>query len=263
MNELSAAGLSETEAKTYKALLTRKAWLPSELAKNVSETRTNIYKILDRLVALELAERLDEHKKLHYRAGNPTRLLELARELRRERERAEQYLESTAHELMRDYVKTHEQAAVQFFQGKDDIVNIFNEIAHAKTPVLFLHTRAGIDFYGFNYMHNLRMLAVEAGVQRFALTPDSIEAPLDYKQNDKQYKLRRTWLREEDYTAQVEWGVFDDKIYIISYGQEALGMIIESRQIANAFREIYALLEQGERAQPWHAELPIAPHKKI
>ncbi len=257
MNDLSAAGLNETEAKTYKALLARKAWLPSELAKNVSETRTNIYKILDKLTSLGLAERLDEHKKLTYRAANPSRLLELSRELRAKREQAEQSLEANSHELIRQYVATQEQAAVQFFQGKNEIAKIFHEIANSKTRVLFLHTRAGIDFYGFNYMHDLRMLAVDAGVKRYALAPDSDKSPMNYKEMDKKANLIRTWLREEDYTAQVEWGVFDDKLYIISYGNEALGMIIESSQIAVAFRQIYALIDQGEKAQSWHTTLPL------
>lgn len=260
MEDLSAAGLSATEAKTYKALLTRKSWLPSELAKNVQETRTNMYKILDKLTGLGLAERLDEHKKLHYRATNPARLLELARELRAKREQAEQSLEASSHELMRQYVATQEQAAVQFFQGKEEISSIFEEIASSATPVQFMSTVSGIDFYGYDVMHNLRMLAVHNKVKRYALTPDTRLATVDYNDTDKLFHLKRTWLQDNDYTAPVEWGVFDDKLYIISYGSEALGMIIESPQIARAFRQIYALLDRGQRLLPDYTSLPRLAH---
>jgi sugar-specific transcriptional regulator TrmB len=74
MTNLSAAGLTETEAKFYTALLEKKTWLPAELAKFVNETRTNSYKILDKLVEQGLAERFDQNKKLHYRAVNPAQL---------------------------------------------------------------------------------------------------------------------------------------------------------------------------------------------
>lgn len=261
MDDLSAAGLNQTEAKTYKALLTRKQWLPSELAQTVSETRTNVYKILDGLVAQGLAERLDEHKKLHYRAANPARLLELARDIRTAREQAEQTLQANSHELMRQYVATQEQAAVQFFQGKVEIARIFEDIAHAKTSVKFLHTLAGSDFYGYDYMFGLRQLAVSAGVKRSALAPDTNVGTSNYKATDAKLLLNRTWLRAEDYTAPVEWGVYDDKLYIISYDSEALGMVIESPQIANAFRQMYRIMERGQKAQPWYDTLPTLAGK--
>ncbi len=111
-------------------------------------------------------------------------------------------------------------------------------------------------------MHDLRMLPVRAGVKRIALTPDTSLATADYAKTDDLFLLTRTWLRRTDYTAPVEWGVFNDKLYIISYGEEALGMIIESPQIANAFKQLYKLLERGQRSQPWYNTLPQLAKKK-
>ena len=65
MINLSAAGLNETEANVYQTLLSKKLWKPSDLAKSVGETRTNIYKILDRLVELGLASRLKQRNSLN------------------------------------------------------------------------------------------------------------------------------------------------------------------------------------------------------
>ena len=137
-----------------------------------------------------------------------------------------------------------------------EIGGIFNAIAAATTDVSFIHTPSGIDFYGFSELHNLRMLAVEAGVQRLALTPDAPSATSDYKLSDPQVLLERTWLKAGDYTAPVEWGTFDDKIYIISYGHEAMGLIIESPQIAAAFKELFELIKRGQKLLPEYCELP-------
>lgn len=262
MTTLQAAGLSETEAQVYEALLTQTEWQPSALAKNVSETRTNMYKILDRLVVLGLAQRFDKNKKLHYRATNPSRLVELAHELRAKREKSEKELELSVQDLTRTFVKTHEQPGIRFYQGKEEIKEIFSELAQSSEPIKFIHTPAGIDFYEYDHMHNLRMLAVNAGVERIALTPDTPLATSDYQETDSLFHLTRTWLGQNDYTAPVEWGVFEDKLYIISYGQEALGVVIQSVQIAGAFKQLFKLLERGQHAQPWYDSLPRLAQKK-
>lgn len=256
MIDLSAAGLSTTEAKCYTALLEKKEWKPSDLAKNVQETRTNTYKILDNLVALGLAERFDKDKKLHYRATNPMKLLELARARRAAIEKSEKELELQADSLVQEYVKNHEQAGVRYFQGEQGIKEIFSEVARSSEEVVFVHTKAGVDFYGFSQMHNLRMMAVNAGVRRRALTPDNASAPKDWATTDPAVLLERTWLQEDDYTKPVEWGAFEDKLYIISYGDEALGMVIQSKQIATAFKQLFSIMERGQKLLPDYSKLP-------
>lgn len=257
MTNLEAAGLSETEAKVYTVLLSRPDWQPSVLAQFVDETRTNTYKILDRLVELRLADRYDKAKKLHYRAANPSRLIELAQELRERRISAEQALELNVQQLTQAYIKANEQPGVRFYQGEAAIGDIFKDIAKASEEVLFVHTAAGADFYSFKTMHNLRMLAANAGVKRRALTPDNESATKNYKETDSKVLLSRTWLKKDDYTAPVEWGVFDDKLYIISYGKEALGITIESQQIADAFKQLYGLIDRGQKLLPNYRSLPL------
>lgn len=261
MEDLSAAGLNPTESKCYRALLAKPAWLPSELAKNVQETRTNVYKILDKLCGLKLAERLENDKKLRFRAANPARLIELSQELRSKREQAEQNLELQTQALMAEYIKVHEQPGVSYYQGQAEIGKIFDAIAQSKEEVVFIHTTAGTDFYGFNIMHELRMKAVRAGVPRRGLTPDSPQATIDYAETDPKVSLQRTWLDAHDYTAPVEWGAFDNKLYIISYGNEAMGMIIESQQIAGSFKQLFGLLERGQKLQPGYNKLPKLAQK--
>lgn len=256
MNTFSAAGLSETEARCYEALLTKSDWKPSKLALVVNESRTNCYKILEKLESFGLAKKLENTTTSRFRANNPARLIELAHQKRLEQEQAEKELQLSVQDLTSKYIKIHDQAGIQHYQGLDEITHIFDEIANATTDVLFVHTRSGDDYYGFKAMHNLRMRAVNNGVQRKALTPDTDIATSDYETFDPTVLLSRTWLRSEDYDAPVEWGTYDDKVYIINYGKEALGVTLQSKAIAKAFRELFAMLESGQHAQPWYKELP-------
>lgn len=256
MIDLTAAGLNETEVKCYTALLERDSWKPSDLAAHIHETRTNCYKILDRLVEYGLAKRFDRAKKLHYRANNPSRLLELAREQRVARQQAEKQLELHSQQLLTKYIQVHEQAGVRFFQGKKELKMIYMDQIESKDPIYIIRPDHNMDIYDFDYMSDIRHLARKSGIRRYAITPDREKAPVNYKESDPFMLLTRTWIKPEDYTAPVEWNVYGSKVAIMSFGNEAIGMIIESPQIAEAFRQLYALLDTGIRRDPDYANLP-------
>lgn len=262
MLNLRAAGLSETESKCYEVLIKEPFWTPSKMAPIVNESRTNVYKILDKLVVLGLAKKYDKNKKIHYQATNPANLLALSREMRSQREQDEKQLDLDVQNLLKTYTTTHEQPGIKYYQGKNEIGAIFDQIASSTEEVLFVHTTSGVDYFGFDTMHALRMRAVKNGVKRRALTPDTPLATVDYKKTDSRVLLERTWLRQRDYEIPVEWGAFDETLYIIVYGQDALGITIQSEPIAKAFRQLFKIMESGQRLQPWYQQLPVRANKQ-
>lgn len=262
MIDLSAVGLNDTEAKCYSALLAKKEWMPALLAQEIKESRTNCYKLLDKLAEVGLAERFDKNKKLHYRATNPARLVQLLHERREAEAKARRELEIGVQDLMDEYLKVHEQAGVRYFQGKEDLKKIYEDQVADKRPIYFINALSAIDYYGYGHMHTLRMLPVKAGIPRHTITPDTKKAHANWQEVDQKALLARTWLKEDDYTAPVEWGAYGNKVYIVSFGEEASGMIIESPQIADSFRQLFKLLDRGQRAQPWYHQLPRLAQKQ-
>ncbi len=254
--DLTAAGLSDTEASVYTALLTKPEWKPSELAKATGETRTNMYKILDRLVELQLATRFDLHKKLHYRAESPVRLGTLARERKDEVSLQERQLRGNLHSLLKTYYEQHEQPSVRFFQGKEGIKEVFAEQVRLRQPIQFLKTRADIAFFGFEFMHEVRNLAPKAGIKRKVFYPDAPEVPVNTEESDREMLLERVWYDMNDYTAPVEWSVYGDKVSIISFGREAIATVIDSPQVAESLRQIFAMLERGQKSLPNYKSKP-------
>lgn len=244
MTNLSAAGLTSSEANCYVILLTRKVWKPAELAKSVSETRTNCYKLLDKLVGLGLAERFDKDKKLHYRAVNPARLLELAHESRVAREKADKELELNAQTLMTTYYKSQEQAGIRYFQGKEGMKQIFEDMLVTQQPIYLLRSPSDVKFYDEVFFGDFRARRAEAGIITYAVTPDVASANPD-KAIDLQNKFIRTWISPNSYNAAVEWDIYGDKVALISYTTEALGIIIESPHIAESFRQLLKLVQSS------------------
>lgn len=256
---LTAAGLNKTEATIYESLLKRKEWKPAELAKNVGETRTNMYKILDKLTAVGLAKKFDKNNKIHYRATNPTQLIQLSQNLRSERAQQEKELELAAQQLLNSYIKIHEQPGIRFFIGKEQIGEVYEDQVQDANPIYFMLSPKAIDFYGFERMHSLRMLAVNAGIPRYAITPDNLRVPANYIESDKKALLTRTWLAQQDYTAPLEWGVYGNKVYFVTFGEDALGMIIESEAMAKGFMQMYNIIESGQKAKSSYSKLPKLP----
>jgi sugar-specific transcriptional regulator TrmB len=253
---LFAAGIQGTLAKAYIALLNVEAVSPSEFAHTIGESRPNTYKLLDELVERGLSKRFDIGKKLHYQAESPTHLLTLARERKDALMAEETQLKTAIPNLLKQYYTTHEQPSVRFYQGKEGIKEIYLEQIEEAKPIQFLKTRADIEFFGFQFMHEIRILAPRANISRHAFTPDAPEVPIDVEEADKKYLLSRTWYLQDDYTAPVEWSVFGNKVSIISFGKEAVGMVIESAQIAESLRQMFGLLDEGLKRRPGYKKLP-------
>lgn len=260
--DLSVAGLNETESKCYLALLESDEWKPSELGRYIGITRTNSYKVLESLEDKGLVERTGNGKTLSFRATHPARLVQLSNDKKREHEDLETKLKIDLEALITTYAKSQDSPGIRMYYGKDEIKQIFVDIAESKTPVYFISTIAGIDFYGYEHMHHLRMMAVRNRVMRYALTPDTSLATMDYRVTDKQFHLHRTWLEYEDYIAPVEWGTFDDKLYIISFGKDAMGVVIQSPFIAAGFLQLFKLIQRGQLAKSDYEKLPKLAHTK-
>lgn len=73
---LRKAGLTESQAKGYLALIQHGSLSPGELAERTNETRTNGYMICEKLEKLGLATKKDG-KKTVYMPESPTRLKQL------------------------------------------------------------------------------------------------------------------------------------------------------------------------------------------
>lgn len=256
MMNLSAAGLNATEAKMYQTLLSRPEWKPVSIAKVVGESRTNTYKILDTLTEMGLAQKYDKAKVIHYRANHPSRLIELAEERKAAARSAEAVLVASSQALLAEYLQVHEQPGIRYYTGKEGIEQIYRDQIKEAQPISMLITKEDRALYGYDFMHSIRSLAPDAGIPRRAFTPDVPEIPRNIADSDRRRMLERTWYLTSDYTAPVEWGVYGDKTSIISFGEEAIGMVIESPQIAESVRQIFKIMQEGLRNRPGYGVLP-------
>lgn len=264
MNEqiLIDAGLTKPQARTYKKLVENGPTAPPALAKLINESRTNTYKLLESLEEIGLVSRDETHKKLRYWANNPTVLADNWKRRVQEVKSAEKRIQGSMPELIDNYMRHSEQPGVRYFYGKEGIEQVYNDQLADKQPISFIMSIGVRNHFGIQAMHEIRNRFPKLGIKRKVFYPDVAQSLLPneervtVEESDRLMLLERIWLEPEDLVEPVEWSVYGNKVSVISLGQEMLGMVIESKQIADSFREILDLLEKKIVQEPGYDKLP-------
>ena len=240
---LRKAGLTESQAKGYLALIGHGTLSPVELAETTGESRTNGYMICEKLASLGLATK-KEGKKALFVPAHPSALEALAEKRRKILVRNEQEVKQGLSPLI-DLFYTHtEQPGTRVLQGSDGIKTILQEILEAKHDVYFIRTRADISTdIPYEYFAKYREKRAELGIHTYALTPKTPRA-VESSEHDEELLFHRTWFEPEAYTAPVEIDVYGDKVALISYGETQMATIIQSPPVAEAMRQLILLMRQ-------------------
>ncbi len=264
MNEeiLQQAGLTKAETAIYTILVKNSPATPPKLADMAGESRTNTYKLLDTLEEKGLVARDNTQKKLRYWANNPSNLLENLKRQRADMEAAEKRYQDSLPNMINEYFKYSEQPSIRYFHGKEGVKEVYADQLATSLPITFIYSPEVVQSFGPHDMHVIRNQFPRHGIDRHVFFPDTEPAidpnektiPID--QSDTLMRTTRTWLHEGDLSAPVEWAMYGNKLSIISFGTELIGMIIESPQITASFREILALLDQKIRIEPGYDKLP-------
>lgn len=248
--KLIAAGLSEHQALAYALLLEQGEISPPVAAKELKLSRTNTYKVFDRLIEMGLATRVEKAKRFAYLPSNPSSLTRLAAESRNEVMRQEQAVRDVINELTAKYRQHTDQPDIKIVTGKSAVADAYRSQIKEGECIYFLRSTSDIATMGFDNMSAIRSEPERHGIERFGITPDQSTKP------SRESALNRTWVRGEDYTAPVEWSVSGENLMIVIFGDEPHAITIENPLVANGFRQIWHLLNDCLRSMPYYSKLP-------
>lgn len=241
---LVSLGLNDAQAKAYLTLTQYGSLTPPELAVKIKESRSNTYKVLDKLAELRLVHKVDAAKKLVYRASNPSSLEALSKKQRDLALAREDQVRQAMPKLLTFFYTYSEQPGVRFFTGSEGIKHIFNDMLRTRQDIYLVRSPADVSFYDEHYFERFRRQRAKLGIKTYAITPDLANANHN-PVIDEANLFQRTWIGKEDYTSSVEWNAYGNKLAIISYGEEAIGMIIDSPQIAASFKQLFELTHKS------------------
>lgn len=246
------AGLTESQARGYLALIEHGALSPAQLAEKTGESRTNAYMICDKLASLGLASKKDV-KKATYSPNHPSALETLAEKRRKALVRNEQEVKNNLSSLIDLFYTTNELPGTRTLQGIEGIKEVYLDTLREKQEIYLLRTTADTPDLGIHYLDNYREQRAGVGIHTYALTPFT-PIGLQHKQSGEDDKklFHRTFLPDHTYTAPVEIDVYGDKVALIAFGDTQMATIIDSPPIAEAMRQVLRLLAATLQASPYN-----------
>lgn len=250
---LTQMGLTPAQARTYLELVKAGSLTPPQLAKKIGESRTTAYMALARLEEVGLAKKSEKAKKATYEPASPSALAGFLTKRQQELARVEESYRDALPNLLSYYYTFRGKPGVKFFEGEDGLEKVYEDILRTREPVDIVQTPADEQYFGSvtesdsilrKYLDKRAALDI-----RSQMLTSATSGPKGWsKKDDERLKRVVTPFPPTAYTAPVELSVYGNKISFISFGDETIGTIIESPQIAQAMRELYAMAQVGARA---------------
>lgn len=135
-----------------------------------------------------------------------------------------------------------EQPGVRFFQGKDGIIKMYEDQLRTKRDIYFLRSESDVNVMGktiYKVIENRHKL----GIKVYGIEADEADNIEFSRNNDTRLGREMVFYPKGTYTAPVNIYTYGNKTALISYGEEIVGTIVESPQIADAFVQIHSMLK--------------------
>ncbi len=238
LQSLVKFGLSEKEARVYLALLQLGPSSVTEVAKKSKVTRTNAYHLLSALELRGLVNSHEEKSKMIYSAESPERIMIMLKEDISAKKRMLEEAENIIPELKTMFNDPEGRLKVRFYEGVEGVISAYEDTLTAKSPILAYasveHQHAFFPGYFPEYYKRRTMRGIPVKCI-LAYTKESFRV----KSLDEKH-LRESHIVPADYSISPEINIYDDKLAIMSL-KEKFGVIIESKDVADAFIKLYKL----------------------
>ena len=229
---LTNLGFSDNEARVYLAALETGLASAQDIADKAKLKRTTTYSVLDVLVKKGFILKTQKEGKNRYVAENPDNLISIFENHQKE-------LKKALPELKAIYNVEQVKPKVLFFEGEPGIKKIYYDTIEEKPDVILEWNTSELYkiFPGFpiEYLDLRRSRNIKA--KRIAPNDKNWQ---ERKKKDKDDMSVTKLLPLEKYDIPVEINIYNNKVAFMSYGDE-MGLVIESKMIADAMRTIYKL----------------------
>lgn len=232
-------GFSPNETVVYLASLELGQAAAQEIAKKAKLKRTTAYSVLEGLVKKGFIIKANEHGKSRFIADNPKNLVKQFSDYQKSLENALPQLEAI-------HNQKEVKPKVLFFEGKEGIKKIYLDTIKEKPEVILEYTTS--DFFkvfpGFptEYLKQRR----ENNISAKRIAPKDIRWS-EHAKKDEEELSETKLIPLDNFNIPVEINVYNDKVAFMSYTDE-FGLIIESKAIADAMKQVYELSWLGAKS---------------
>lgn len=255
---LVTIGLTPLQAEAYLYIVEHGQAKPQDLTEHLNITRTNAYKLLDKLAELKLVSKKEIDKKFVYSLANPIALTDMTAHQRAEAVRREEAANRIMQDLLAKYHEQTDKPGVLLFTGQTRVADAYRRQVNLHEDIYFVHTAADVPVMGFDTMHDIRISPSRHGAKRKAIMAAPADpASVNYAPHQRS-NLEITWRNQADYDAPVEWSVTKSSLLIVALSKTPHAILIVDPLVAGAFLQLWQLLDKLLQQQPGHIGVTAA-----
>ena len=234
---LKSVGLTEIEGKLYLSLLELGSSNATELSHKSRIHRTNIYDSLNRLIEKGLVSYIEKNGKKVFEAADPKKLREIIKEKEQELERALPELDSL-------FKLDKKRNNVRIFEGKEGIRTIFDDFITVQGEILMYGVPSKsveVLKYFLPHYHKER---IKKKISTRAIFNHDAKNRMGIINEMKFAKAKYLPGKNKSPTST---NIYGDKIAIILWSETPLIIQIESKEIAESYRNYFELMWQNSK----------------
>jgi len=230
---LKSAGLKESEIKVYLHLLQNGLATPPQISKGTGMARPNCYSILQTLKEKGLITLQTQGKRKAYMATDPSALIH-AMEMKTEA------MKRLLPDLRAMYAKQAQKPSIKFFEGAEQVKEIFTEMLEAKEVYGVASTKKLYEALSPEYFKMyIKKMREKNIILKDILTKDSVDTsaptPIGTLKNFYEYRV----LPENSGDIPVDILLWDDKVAFISVEAPVFGTLIRHAAIAKMLKIMF------------------------
>ncbi len=236
---LEKLGFSSKQGVVYVALLALGRGTAAEIGAKTGINRTTVYDIAVELERLGLITTVAHTKKKTYRAELPEKLpIILEKQAERLHDMARQS-ESVVSMLQTVVAKTPTRPKIKIYEGEQGIKSLYDASLLCKTSIRSFLNAEKLEEFDPEYIHGYFERRAKKNISIQGILSDSPESR-SYQSRSKELLRDIRLVPVEKMNIVPEVYIYDDVVAVFSI-KERLGVSIESKDIAEAFRKLYDL----------------------
>lgn len=241
---IESFGLSSKETDVYISLLELGRGTVTKISQKADINRTTGYDILNSLISKGLVSISGKEPKQEYVAESPTKITDYLKKRLEETEKLIKKSEKIVPELNTIHTKD-DRPKIKFYEGKKGLKTVYEDTLTSSEPILAYATVDDMHNALPNYFPEYYKRRVKKGISIKAIVPET-EIGIERGKKDREEKRETAFVPVDKYYFSPEINIYDNKIMIASW-KESLGIIIESKEIADAMKKIYELAWNGAK----------------
>ena len=233
---LIKAGLTANESMIYMLLLKTGEAIASNIAKQTNISRPHVYDSINRLMEKGLVSYVIKGNKRYFKAADPKELLNFLEEEKDKIGAKQKEIKQSLPDLLKLQKEKKSKTSVEVYEGTEGLKTVLMDIVSY-----------GKSFIAFGATHKFeQVLPLFSQIFIKRREQKNIRAKILVVEGENPIKTKLNeyrWIPQE-YSLPSSTIMYGNKTAILLWTGEPLGVIIESKEVADSYRSYFELLSE-------------------